>query len=332
MPQFSIIVPVYNVQNYLAACVKSVAEQPGPRDWECILVDDGSTDTSGQICDVLAAEIPGLRVLHQQNGGVSHTRNSGLQAAAGDWVLFLDGDDVMAPGLLETLRRELAAHSDFNWFIGKHMEWQPDGTLTEHTGLRLLPGPFDSDDYAARLKSLYRAGHWSVWKYCIRRAWLADTGVRFWDDVRWAEEWPFDMRLLAQCKRLYFLDTVFVHYRVSRADSLLNDRKNLPGRFAALAAEQRHLALLYAEHTVDEEVFAAMQDTAADIFWPQARTAAVRDPEVRRACLPGIRQLRPLYTHGTEVAARRDWRLFQTMMRLCGPRFTLWLAGLHHKN
>ena len=67
MPQFSIIVPVYNVQNYLAACVKSVAEQPGPRDWECILVDDGSTDTSGQICDVLAAEIPGLRVLHQQN-------------------------------------------------------------------------------------------------------------------------------------------------------------------------------------------------------------------------------------------------------------------------
>lgn len=77
MPQFSIIVPVYNVQNYLAACVKSVAEQPGPRDWECILVDDGSTDTSGQICDVLAAEIPGLRVLHQQNGGLANARNTG---------------------------------------------------------------------------------------------------------------------------------------------------------------------------------------------------------------------------------------------------------------
>ena len=167
MPQFSIIVPVYNVQNYLAACVKSVAEQPGPRDWECILVDDGSTDTSGQICDVLAAEIPGLRVLHQQNGGLANARNTGLAAAKGEWVLFLDSDDAMAPGLLETLRRELAAHPDFDWFIGKHLEWQPDGTLTEHTGLRLLPGPFDSDDYAARLKSLYRAGHWSVWKLSL---------------------------------------------------------------------------------------------------------------------------------------------------------------------
>ena len=131
MPQFSIIVPVYNVQNYLAACVKSVAEQPGPRDWECILVDDGSTDASGQICDVLAAEIPGLRVLHQQNGGLANARNTGLAAAKGEWVLFLDSDDAMAPGLLETLRRELAAHPDFDWFIGKHLEWQPDGTLTE---------------------------------------------------------------------------------------------------------------------------------------------------------------------------------------------------------
>ena len=80
MPRFSIIVPVYNVQNYLAACVKSVAEQAGERDWECILVDDGSTDLSGQLCDALAAEIPGLRVIHRENGGLAAARNTGLQA------------------------------------------------------------------------------------------------------------------------------------------------------------------------------------------------------------------------------------------------------------
>ena len=175
MPLFSIIIPVYNVQNYLSACVKSVVEQPGPRDWECILVDDGSTDQSGAMCDALAAELPGLQVIHRENGGLAAARNTGLKAATGDWLLFLDSDDAMAPGLLAQLRGALAAHPDCDWFIGKHLEWKPDGTLTEHTGLRLLPGPFDSDDYAARLKSLYRAGHWSVWKYCIRRAWLADT-------------------------------------------------------------------------------------------------------------------------------------------------------------
>ena len=315
MPHFSIIMPVYNVQNYLAACVKSVAEQPGPRDWECILVDDGSTDTSGQICDVLAAEIPGLRVLHQQNGGLANARNTGLAAAKGEWLLFLDSDDAMAPGLLETLRRELAAHPDFDWLIGKHLAWQPDGPLTEHTGLRLLPGPFDSDDYAARLKSLYRAGHWSVWKYCIRRAWLADTGVRFWDDVRWAEDWPFDLMLLNHCTRLYFLDTVFTHYRVGRQGSLLTDAKNLPKRLDALAAAQRHVAAQAALGKIRPEVYAVMLDAAADVFWPQARTAAVKDAALRKACLPGLRRLRPLYPHGTEVQTRKDWKLFQTMMK-----------------
>ena len=147
MPLFSIIVPVYNVQNYLADCIKSVAEQEGPRDWECLLIDDGSTDLCPQLCDTFAREIPGVQVIHRKNGGLAAARNTGLGAAKGDWVLFLDSDDAMAPGLLATLRRELAAHPGYDWYVGKHLEWQPDGTLTEHEGLHLLPGPFDSTDY-----------------------------------------------------------------------------------------------------------------------------------------------------------------------------------------
>ena len=172
MPLFSIIIPVYNVQEYLPACVKSVAEQAGPRDWECLLVDDGSTDSSGALCDAFAAEIPGFQAIHRKNGGLAAARNTGLKAAAGEWVLFLDSDDAMAPGLLAALRTALAEHPGYDWFIGKHREWQPDGTLTEHPGLHLTPGPFESADYAARLRALYAAGHWSVWKYCLRRAWL----------------------------------------------------------------------------------------------------------------------------------------------------------------
>ena len=162
MPLFSIIVPVYNVQQYLAACVKSVAEQQGPKDWECLLVDDGSTDASGAMCDAFAAEIPGFQALHRPNGGLAAARNTGLKAAQGEWVLFLDSDDAMAPGLLAALRAALAAYPGYDWYIGRHLEWQPDGSLTEHPGLHLTPGPFESDDYAARLRALYAAGHWSV--------------------------------------------------------------------------------------------------------------------------------------------------------------------------
>ena len=331
MPLFSIIIPVYNVQNYLSACVKSVVEQPGPRDWESILVDDGSTDQSGAMCDALAAELPGLQVIHRENGGLAAARNTGLKAATGDWLLFLDSDDAMAPGLLAQLRGALAAHPDCDWFIGRHLEWQPDGTLTPHDGLHLVPGPFASSDYAARLKALYTAGHWSVWKYCIRRSFLEQARVRFLPDCVWAEDWPFDLELLLHCDRLYFLDTVFTHYRVGRQGSLLTDAKNLPKRFRGLAAAQRRLARLSANGTADAVAYAAMQDAAADVFWPQARTAAVRDAAIRKACLPYIEQLRPLYPHGTEVRTRRDWRLFQWMMQTFGPKFTLWAASLQRK-
>ena len=327
MPLFSIIIPVYNVQNYLSACVKSVVEQPGPRDWECILVDDGSTDQSGAMCDALAAELPGLKVIHRENGGLAAARNTGIKAATGDWLLFLDSDDAMAPGLLEQLRGALAAHPDCDWFIGKHLEWQPDGTLTEHDGLHLVPGPFASSDYAARLKALYTAGHWSVWKYCIRRSFLEQARVRFLPDCVWAEDWPFDLELLTKCERLYFLDVVFTHYRVGRQGSLLTDAKNLPKRFKGLAAAQRRLAKLSASGAVDAETYAVMENAAADVFWPQARTAAVKDAAIRKACLPYIQQLRPLYACGTEVKTRRDWRLFQKLMQTFGPRFTLWAAS-----
>ena len=158
VPFFSIIVPVYNVQNYLSACIKSVAEQDGPRDWECILVDDGSTDMGPQLCDTFAAEIPGVRVIHRENGGLAAARNTGLGAARGEWILFLDSDDAMAPGLLAALRRALREHPGYDWYVGKHLEWQPDGTLTEHAGLRLLPGPFDSSDYGERLRGALHRG------------------------------------------------------------------------------------------------------------------------------------------------------------------------------
>lgn len=327
MPRFSIIVPVYNVQNYLAACVKSVAEQTGERDWECILVDDGSTDMSGAMCDVFAAEIPGMQAVHRENGGLAAARNTGLKHAQGEWVLFLDSDDAMAPGLLAALRTELAAHPEYDWFIGRHLEWQPDGSLTEHAGLHLVPGLFDSSDYAARLKALYGAGHWSVWKYCIRRSFLTESGVKFLPDCVWAEDWPFDLELLTKCERLYFLDVVFTYYRVGRQGSLLTDAKNLPKRFKGLAAAQRRLAKLSASGAVDAETYAVMENAAADVFWPQARTAAVKDAAIRKACLPYIQQLRPLYACGTEVKTRRDWRVFQWMMQTFGPKFTLWAAS-----
>lgn len=326
--RFSIIVPVYKVEAYLAECVKSVAEQPGAPDWECLLVDDGSPDACPAMCDALAAELPGVVALHRENGGLAAARNTGLKAARGEWVLFLDSDDRMAPGLLQALRTLLEQAPGFDWYVGRHLEWQPDGTLRPHDGLTLTPGPCVCDDYAQRVQALYAAGHWSVWKYCIRRSFLRRCKVAFWPEVRWAEDWPFDLLLLTCCERLYFTDLVFTHYRVGRPGSLLSDAQNLPRRFAALVAAQRRFAHLVATGALTPAQYRVIQNCAADVFWPQARTAAVPDAALRHACLPALAQLRPLYPYGTEVNTRRDWKLFATLMRLFGPKFALWAAAL----
>ena len=102
--KLSIIVPVYNVEAFLSKCVDSLLAQDLPKeDYEVILVDDGSTDGSGALCDTLAAEHGNIRVIHQQNHGLSGARNAGIPAASGDYILFVDSDDYLCPDVLGTL-------------------------------------------------------------------------------------------------------------------------------------------------------------------------------------------------------------------------------------
>lgn len=101
-PLISVIIPVYNVESYLSECVDSVLRQTCGK-FEVILVDDGSTDSCGAICDSYAGSDPRIRVIHQPNGGLSAARNSGLKAARGQYVYFLDSDDYIESHTLEQL-------------------------------------------------------------------------------------------------------------------------------------------------------------------------------------------------------------------------------------
>ena len=92
MPKLSVIVPVYNTEKYLRECIDSILAQTF-RDFELILVDDGSTDGSGAICDEYAKQDERIRVIHQENGGITVARKSGVRAARGEYVTFVDSDD-----------------------------------------------------------------------------------------------------------------------------------------------------------------------------------------------------------------------------------------------
>lgn len=116
-PLVSVIVPVYKVEDYLDDCIKSIIGQSF-KDFELILVDDGSPDRCPAMCDAWAEKDTRIKVIHKKNGGVSSARNVGIDAAQGAWIWFVDGDDTVSTSALETLMQHLNSEYDLIIFEG----------------------------------------------------------------------------------------------------------------------------------------------------------------------------------------------------------------------
>lgn len=192
MTRFSVVVPVYNVAPYLEECLESLRGQTFG-DWEAICVDDGSTDGSGAMLDRLASEERRFQVVHQANKGLSGARNTGLDKAGGEYLLFLDGDDRLTPDALEVLDSAIDGE-DVVRFGGEHCDsvcavirCYRRAFLEAH-GLRFLEGILHEDNlftpqvdyYARRVKMidkdlyLYRQREGSI---------MATKGVRHYRDL-----------------------------------------------------------------------------------------------------------------------------------------------------
>lgn len=164
----SVIVPVYNAEKYLARCIDSVLGQTHA-ELELILVDDGSTDGSGGICDAYAARDPRVRVIHKANGGVSAARNDGIEAALGEYIAFCDNDDFYAPGMLARLL-EICLEGDCDIAQCLPVKGDAENLVTPQPGLvRVLTG-------REMLENFYTAASIYIWDKLYRR--------EVWNDVR----------------------------------------------------------------------------------------------------------------------------------------------------
>ena len=130
-PEISVIVPVYNVENYLRDCVKSILSQTFTS-FELLLIDDGSKDHSGKICDELVQTDSRIKVFHQKNGGVSSARNKGLDEACGKWIYFTDSDDELYPDSLEFLYKKSTQTKDTDLVIAELTQYNLEGGIEYH--------------------------------------------------------------------------------------------------------------------------------------------------------------------------------------------------------
>lgn len=206
-PKISVIVPVYKVEKYLPECIESVLAQTFT-DFELILVDDGSPDNSGAICDAYAARDPRIRVFHKQNGGVSSARNLGLDNAKGEWIAFVDSDDWICPFCLEILYRK-ALEKNPDIVLADY--WKDQGRIQISTEQRLPPAP---NDITGVMRGFFEKKLVGVsYAKLFRKKLLEDAGIRFPENVRFAEDFVFCAEAFCAAESWEHCARPVYHYR-----------------------------------------------------------------------------------------------------------------------
>ncbi len=213
--KISVIIPVYNVENYIRKCVDSVLGQTY-QNLEIILVDDGATDLSGKICDEYAKKDNRVIVIHKENGGLSDARNAGLEIATGDYIGFVDSDDWIEPDMYERLYKlcrdnelDIVAARFCETVMGVDKETAFTGEFLELDGIELLGlNIFGDAPYVVTN---------SVWDRLYRRELL--DGISF-PVGRKYEDICFTTQVFLRAKRCGYLDAKVYHYTI-RDDSIM---------------------------------------------------------------------------------------------------------------
>lgn len=211
-PYTSIVIPVYNAEKYLGECIDSVLAQSF-RDFELILVDDGSKDSSGEICDEYAKKDERIRVIHQLNGGVTSARKAGVEAALAEWIMFVDADDKVTTDGLQHLVEMQKIDSELDLVEGSYQWFYPDGTTKVRPNVAIENGPiyYNGHDYALSLCQEYGAFR-GPWSKLIKRSLLIEG--RAFDIPRWItnREDTMMLTIAAHNVRKYVMIPAVVYY------------------------------------------------------------------------------------------------------------------------
>ncbi|TGE34861.1 glycosyltransferase [Desulfosporosinus fructosivorans] len=222
MPFFSIIVPVYNVDVFLKECIESILLQSF-NDYEMILIDDGSTDNSGIICDEYeSSNRDRVRVIHKENGGLSDARNVGIGVAKGQYLIFVDSDDYISPESLQIFREELSKYEAVDVLITRLMQVYIDGQ-TKYMDKNMPIDKLLSGKKAEVIEWIFKDSQntWPAQRYVVNRDFIYKYNLKFacgylHEDLDWSA------RLFLYASSFSCLGYYWYAHRMRRVGSITN--------------------------------------------------------------------------------------------------------------
>ena len=211
-PKISVIVPIFKAEKYLKRCIDSILAQTFP-DFELLLVDDGSPDNSGNICDDYAEHDSRVRVFHKENGGVSSARNVGLNNAIGQWIYFCDPDDYLYVDTLEILVKQLAVGVDM--VLGGYVEEADNGDVIYYENLATIK----SLDVKEAFIVYFTQGDYKFQGYLWNRLFNHDIiytyNLRFDENIYYKEDGLFIVKYLCRMiGQVIYITRPIYHYVV----------------------------------------------------------------------------------------------------------------------
>lgn len=241
-PKISIIVPVYNAERYLRRCVDSILTQTFS-DFEVLLIDDGSKDHSGAICDEYAQQDDRVRVWHKENGGVSSARNVGLDNAQGEWVTFVDSDDWIDKDYLENFSMDYDICVQ-NYYYGDDIMQSPDKVVTEKPGEDYLIHEYVFGPYCKVFKSKIISEHL----------------IRFDSRLAYGEDVLFWLQYLCYCKNMKVTSYVGYHYVLYGSNTLSCATKSFEQSYHMFQMHVKYMEILlekssYRQKVLRKEIF-----------------------------------------------------------------------------
>ena len=195
----SVIVPFFNAEKYLVRCINSLLCQGFH---ELILVNDGSTDLSGEICEQFVEQDKRVKVFYQENKGVSVARNLGLEKATGNWVAFVDADDWVEPEWLEVLVINIKLYNSDLYTFG----------YNRVTDEKVVSTHVQKGDIKGNIDFISSGHHFAVWAYIFKRKIITDNSINFPVGLKFSEDQAFLLKYISKCDKIVLIEKPLYNY------------------------------------------------------------------------------------------------------------------------